>query len=38
LLTAKQKHRLESVFAADDHAAVLMNWQFYQGAIAAHAT
>lgn len=37
LLTGKQKHRLNSVFAADNHAALLVCWQFYQDTIAAYA-
>lgn len=37
LLTSKQKHRLNSVFAADNHAALLVCWQFYQDTIAAYA-
>ncbi|WP_240516258.1 transposase [Brevibacterium aurantiacum] len=37
LLTDRQKHRLNSVFAADNHAALLVCWQFYQDTIAAYA-
>jgi hypothetical protein len=33
----RQKHRLNSVFAADNHAALLVCWQFYQDTIAAYA-
>ncbi|AZL06216.1 MULTISPECIES: ISL3 family transposase [Brevibacterium] len=37
LLSDKQKHRLNTVFAADDHAALVVCWQFYQDTIAAYA-
>src|SRR5699024_8115911 len=37
LLTDKQKHPLNTVFAADNHAALLVCWQFYQDTIAAYA-
>src|SRR5699024_11181670 len=37
LLTGKHKHRLNSVFAADNHAALLVCWQFYQDSIAVYA-
>lgn len=37
MLTDKQKYRLNSVFAADNHVALLVCWQFYQDRIAAYA-
>ena len=37
LLTDKQKQCLNTVFAADNHAALLVCWQFYQDTIAAYA-
>ncbi|WP_193081965.1 ISL3 family transposase, partial [Brevibacterium aurantiacum] len=37
LLSDKQKHRLNTVFAADDHAALVVCWQFHQDTIAAYA-
>jgi transposase len=37
LLTARQRTRLEAVFAAEDHAAVEVTWWIYQDIIAAYA-
>jgi transposase len=36
LLSSRQKTRLEGVFAADDHLAVLVTWSAYQRLIAAY--
>lgn len=37
LLSDKQKRRLNTVFAADKHAALVVCWQFYQDTIKAYA-
>jgi transposase len=37
LLSSRQKTRLETVFADDDHLAVLVTWSIYQRLIAAYA-
>ena len=37
LLSEKQKHRLNTVFVADNHAALVVCWQFYQDTIKAYA-
>lgn len=37
MLTDKQKHHLNTIFAADNHAASLVDWQFDQDTIAAWA-
>lgn len=36
LLTSRQRARLEAVFAADDHLAVMVTWSVYQRIIAAY--
>nr|WP_308160381.1 transposase [Mycolicibacterium goodii] len=36
LLTARQRARLQAVFAAEDHLAVMVTWSVYQRIIAAY--